>query len=1384
MGAETASTLAASLLADQRARWVRGERVRVEEFLNTHPGLRENSELLLDLIYAETILRSERGETPTVDEYVHRFPDLADPIRTQFEVDAAIGADATQITEFGSSNRLIESAPTQVGRFEIQRELGRGGFGIVYLARDPQLGRYVALKVPRADVVHSAQLRERFQQEARAAAGLDHPNLVPVYEAGEIGSLCYIVSAFCPGINLADWMRQRKEPVSFAEAAGLVKSLADGVQHSHSKGILHRDLKPANVMLVATESAPGPGTNLQTDTAVKSPTATHRAVLNAYLPKITDFGLAKLSGAEVNTQTGVALGTPAYMAPEQAGAKKAAVGPAADVYSLGVILYELVTGRTPFVADSPVEILLAAQKDEPLPPSRLRQRLPRDLETICLKCLEKEPNRRYATAGALADDLGRFLNGDAILARPVGTIGRGVRWARRHRAITALLAILMLSLATGVSGISWQWWRAERHATQASHDRDVALQAQKKEAEALDRHRIMRAHDEWLSDNTQAARDLLRDAAARRDTWEYRYVSRLCNLGLFVDEHQAPVIGVAYTPDGQSLLSANRDGVLLVRDLASGKAETRAILPNRATNASRMALNPADGRYMAVSTAAGMVHVWDRNDWTVASWKAHDPAAYVLVTYSPRGHYLATAAGDSVKVWNADHKEVYTFRNTHRVTDVCWSPDERFLAVSAYDMPRVRIWEVSTGQETTIRTIQWNATAVAFSPDGKHFAWTGMDGVVPVYDVQANFKQVATLAGAPGIQSRLSFSPDGRMIVSASRFGPARIWRVESGQLVSTIHGHSNGVRDLVFTPDGSVLTTVGGDQRIIAWDMLDYQDVTTLVDWSPQPLHAAAFSADGRHLVTATFNFRLWDLDRRAAMFSPTPPFTRSLSVAFHPTGEQFAGGDDKGNVRVFDQAGKQTAIQQMTGYPLALTYTDGGRRLLVAGWDNALFSWASASDRAPERILGPLGNKERKRNLQDNCRAVFSADGSRLAYCERGQAPTVWDLHTRQTVVVLENAPSSVTAMTFDRDGERLALGSRGGEIQIRHARTGELIATLLGHPMEITGLAFTPDGSRLASAATDGVVKLWDPVNAVEVLSLRGHATFDTALAFSPDGERLLAAGWDGFLRLWSIRDPHAESAEVRLERRRAWHASSANNSLTRMRWYAAVHHLSELVLLQKDRWQHWYDRGGALAELGEWDRATQDLEKAMEHPDCSEMPFYERAHLYLRAHDFENYARLCRRLQNQFGSNETLSTTNSLLWISVLHPSARSLAEELVAKGDAALARAKPGQRDELLNTVAALRYRAGHDEEAIRLLDRSVTNHGKGGTFDDWIFLALAHHRQGRREKAREYYDRATEEVKKVRAGASFSNGRAARWDLLVEMETLYEEVKNVMGAAK
>jgi serine/threonine-protein kinase len=353
--------------------------------------------------------------------------------------------------------------PGSLGRFQLRRELGRGTFGVVWLAYDPGLGREVALKVPRPEALVTPQLRQRFVREAQAAAGLDHPHVVPVYEAGEADSVCYIASAYCSGVTLAAWLKGRSEPVPAAAAAALVAALAGAVDHAHRRGVVHRDLKPANVLLQPEprSAAPGP------ESALPGPDAGQ-----VYVPRVTDFGLAKLlagpgagpgdDGGEP-TRSGVIVGTPAYMAPEQARGQNQEVGPAADVYALGVILYELLVGRPPFVGETDLDTLGQVRSQEPVPPRRLRPRLPRDLETICLKCLQKEPARRYPSGRALAEDLGRFQAGAAIRARPVGRLERVLKWVRRRPTAAALWGMGLAAVLVVVGGgLGWAWQRAEQ----------------------------------------------------------------------------------------------------------------------------------------------------------------------------------------------------------------------------------------------------------------------------------------------------------------------------------------------------------------------------------------------------------------------------------------------------------------------------------------------------------------------------------------------------------------------------------------------------------------------------------------------------------------------------------------------------------------------------------------------------------------------------------------------------------------------------------------------------------------------------------------------------------------------------------------------------------
>jgi formylglycine-generating enzyme required for sulfatase activity/tetratricopeptide (TPR) repeat protein len=470
----------ALLRADQQRRWRAGQPMRIEDYLAAAPDLADDAATLLDLIQHERQVRAELGETTSAAEYQARFPALAaslgpvgpepQAVGAQPPTPSAVGVDSSSTTQqFGATpsppapqppcgtlmtlgtvhtpDDLGPRAP-EIPGYEVLGELGRGGMGVVYQARDRRLGRVVALKMIRsADHADRAEL-QRFLAEAQAVAALQHPHIVQVHDIGELNGLPFFTLEFVSGGSLAQ--RLGGEPQTASDAAYLTEQLARAMHYAHVKGVVHRDLKPANVLLDQ-----GPPTPLGHCTA-----------------KITDFGLAKrVEGGSGMTRSGAILGTPSYMAPEQAQGKGKEVGPAADVYALGAVLYELLTGRPPFRAATAVDTLLQVTNADPVPPRRLQPSAPRDLETICLKCLEKNPERRYAAAGALADDLRCFLDGETITARPAGLPERAVKWVRRRPVVAGLLALILLLTFVGLTAVIWEY-------RQARFERDRAVQAE------------------------------------------------------------------------------------------------------------------------------------------------------------------------------------------------------------------------------------------------------------------------------------------------------------------------------------------------------------------------------------------------------------------------------------------------------------------------------------------------------------------------------------------------------------------------------------------------------------------------------------------------------------------------------------------------------------------------------------------------------------------------------------------------------------------------------------------------------------------------------------------------------------------------------------------
>lgn len=481
---------ASELLDDQRRRWLRGETHLVEQYLDEDPSLASDNEVVVDLIYQEFVLRSEREGRPDAEEYLRRFPRYWAQLEPQLNFLRAVqsvtakmtwaprAAAATQVGRV--SNLEIATHETDAARsrwprvdgYEITAELGQGSMGVVYKAWEHDLQRVVALKMIHPARAQETQARERFRIEAESVARLQHPHIVQIFQIGEQDGRPFFAMEFVQGVTLEHQLK--KGPLAPQQAAQLMELLARAVDYAHSRGIVHRDLKPANIML--PPSGDGDGAALHRSDAQISEDFWSKA-------KITDFSLARqLDGSGPHhTEAGVILGTPAYMAPEQAAGAAMSVGPLADVYGLGAIFYELLTGRPPFLAQTHQETLLQAKENEALLPSRLQPKVSRDLDTICLHCLEKEPGGRYASAQELADDLGRYQRGEAIKARPLGMAGRVWRFCLRRPALAGSTMTLVLALAVGFVSTFSQWLRAETALGDAEAAR---IDAEQNEAQA------------------------------------------------------------------------------------------------------------------------------------------------------------------------------------------------------------------------------------------------------------------------------------------------------------------------------------------------------------------------------------------------------------------------------------------------------------------------------------------------------------------------------------------------------------------------------------------------------------------------------------------------------------------------------------------------------------------------------------------------------------------------------------------------------------------------------------------------------------------------------------------------------------------------------------
>lgn len=1031
--------------------------------------------------------------------------------------------------------RAILPTPEQVGEYEILAEVGRGGMGVVYKAWHRGLRRPAALKMVLAGEFASHTQGLRFRLEAELAARVRHPNIVQVYEISSYEGRPFLALEWVDGGSLAN--RLNGKPWSPAEAAALIETLARAIDVAHGEGVVHRDLKPANILL-AVEGGGWSVEGGRTSQSVRqAPLTTLHAPPATLLPKITDFGLAQpLEGGQTMTQSGFLVGTPGYMAPEQADGKRALVGPATDIYALGVILYQLLTGQLPFERDSTLELLRAVTSDEPPRPRRLQPGVARDLEAITLHCLEKEPGRRYPTALALAEDLRRFRDGEQVVARPVGAPARLARACRRRPLVALLVVLLAVSLVGGMGGVTWKWLEADEqrdlanaHARQANDEKQAAL------------HQAYWAHMSAASaamekrDVADATRHLKAAPAALR-CWEWRHLSnRLDNSSKVL-----PLLA-----GGQGFLIAAPDQLRVGILTAAGLRITD--------------LDGREQRTVPLSSEHRRDRVfvnWTHRGLRVAAWVDDtafdllDEAGKVLcrvvrpdtmmkeasaVVVSPDGTRLAILAEKSntqVAVFDLTSGKLTARCQGH--DDGIWpfifSPDGKRIATGSSD-GTARVWDAATGRLlATCRGHVGTVHSVTFGPDGTRLLTASADGTVRQWDARTGEPVEPPYNRHAALLHSAAYSPDGQWVASGGEDRIIRVWRARDGQDLAVLQGHTGYVFEIAFAPDGRRLASrssrigdniVYGDSSVRVWEP---QATTPVLRGHVGAIYPLAYSPDGRWLASGSWDgtVRLWDAATGEPCATlPHPNRSFVFGLAFGPNGTWLLTGDRySGRLWVWDVATARVLkeIPLSGGNVLfqSLTISPDGTRVAATVEDEQFRNHRlTVYDIATEKPL-------------------FAAEGVALAYSPDGRWLAVraadektvllLDARTHKTSARFSGHESKVLKAAFSPDSGCLASCSEDHTVRLWPIGGGEC-RVLTGHTDLVYAVAFHPDGTRLASAARDGAVWLWDVARGEEVVRLPGHKSFVWSLAFSNDGATLASGSGDATIRLWDTAPPKA-------------------------------------------------------------------------------------------------------------------------------------------------------------------------------------------------------------------------------------------------------------------
>jgi WD40 repeat protein/tRNA A-37 threonylcarbamoyl transferase component Bud32 len=992
---------------------------------------------------------------------------------------------------------IIEGPGTKIGRYKLLELIGEGGMGLVYLAeQDEPVKRRVAIKLVKPGM-DTKQVIARFEAERQVLALLDYPNIAHVFDAGMTpGGRPYFVMEYVKGLSITEYCDQHK--LNIEKRLRLFQQVCDAVHYAHQKGIIHRDIKPSNILVTIQGDRP--------------------------VPKIIDFGIAKalthsFTEGTLFTQQGQLLGTPEYMSPEQVDMATQDIDTRSDIYSLGVLLYVLLSGALPFDRESLekgglASIQMTIREQEPPNPSArltglgeeakgiaerretyvdaLAKRLHRELEWIPLKAMRKERVRRYRSVSELSDDIQNYLIGAPLIAGPETAVYRVKKFVHKHAGSVATAAIISVAIILGFVISTALYFkaekalereavarvRAEKAEATAQEERNVAEQARGQEA-------IARLKAEEAEKIAKEQRKLAEERAE-----EYR-------RSLYV--HRINLADVAH-----------RDGDMgrLRKLLESCPEDLRAWEWYR--------LN-------YISDQAAMTLLVDNEG-------VYD------VTFAPDGRrFISAGANGTIKLWAAaDGSEQMTLEGHEApVLSATFSPDGKRIASISSDS-KIIVWDAQSGTELVTLTggvampmllpPPWMWGPIAFSPDGKKIVSGSPDNSIKVWDVDSGTCQM-TFNGHEKWITDLTFTPDGRYIISSSGDWTLRVWDVSTGQQMRVLEGHGYGIGDVAISPDGKRIASVSADETAKVWDMITGAELMTLHGHETFVL-SVAFSNNGARIATgdAAGKIKIWDASNGTEITTLLGHTGPVMSVAFSPNGKHVVSGSYDGTVKMWEPGIDHTALVTLEGRYNNMAFSPDSKRIIASGDpDNGIRVWDAAT-------CDELMKIERAGEA-----ASFSPDGKRIVSAD-GNDIQVWDATSGKKLMTLsghESGPLSgqqadIWSISYSPDGTRIVSGGLDKTVRVWNAITGAEIMTLRGHGdwpdrpeySPVNSVAFSPDGELIASGSCDYTVKIWNARTGVEVMTMREHSHFVNDVAFSPDGKRLASASSDCTIRISDV------------------------------------------------------------------------------------------------------------------------------------------------------------------------------------------------------------------------------------------------------------------------